>query len=271
MIGLIFKLIERFLLPYSGKREKYYAFRRLYELSIKGMNIGGGSDVHDSGEFAVLQLLKQKLAGKDRVVIFDVGANIGDYAQGIADIFGKDKIELHCFEPSPKTFARLKDNLKALSTGNVHLHNFGLSDRAGEIELFQDAELSGMTSVYKRRMDHFGKDFNRSEVASFSTLDEFCKEQNIGSIDFLKLDVEGHELKVLEGAGSMLNNVKYIQFEFGGCNIDSRTFFQDFYYLLHDRFDIYLILKDGIQKLDGYKETYELFITTNFFCINKNI
>src|SRR6476661_4207701 len=100
MLGLIFRLIDKFLVPYAGKKEKYYAFRRLYELSIRGMNIGGGSNVHDSGEFAVLQLLKQKFASKEKVVVFDVGANIGDYAKGILDIFGSDKVELHSFEPS---------------------------------------------------------------------------------------------------------------------------------------------------------------------------
>jgi FkbM family methyltransferase len=271
MQNLIFSLINRFLVPHLGKVEKYEAFRRLYELSIKGMNIGGGSDVANSGELAVLQMLKAKLAEQQKIVIFDVGANIGDYAIGITKIFDKDKIELHCFEPSPTTYARLVDNIRSLGATGIHLHNFGLSNEATEIELYQDEELSGMTSVYKRRMDHFGKTFNKSELARFSTLDQFCAEQNISHIDFLKLDVEGHELKVLEGSKQMLNKVKYIQFEFGGCNIDSRTFFQDFYYLLHDQFDIYLVLKDGIKKLDGYKETYELFITTNFFCINKQV
>jgi FkbM family methyltransferase len=260
-----------FLLPHAGKVEKYYAFRSLYEMSIVGMNMAGEGDVYDSGEFSVLQMIKNKLEAQEKIVVFDVGANVGNYARGVIDIFGKDRLELHCFEPSPTTFAKLKDNLRSHNYSNLHLHNFGLSDKAAEIEMFQDAELSGMTSVYQRRMDHFGKDFSKAEMASFATLDEFCAEHDISAIDFLKLDVEGHELKVLESASHMLHSVKYIQFEFGGCNIDSRTFFQDFHYLLRERFDIYLIMKNGIQKLDGYQEIYELFITTNFLCINKNL
>ena len=51
-------------------------------------------------------------------------------------------------------------------------------------------------------------------------------------IDIMKLDVEGHELDVLEGSRKTINSIKLIQFEFGGCNIDSKTFFQDFYYFL---------------------------------------
>jgi FkbM family methyltransferase len=269
-MSFIIKLVNKFIVPHSGKAEKYAIFRYLYQVGINGMNIGSGSDVADRGELAVLQMLKQKLAGQSKPLIFDVGANIGTYAKAIVEIFGKENIELHCFEPSPKTFAKFQQEMGSHGA-NIHFHNIGFSNEPCEINLFQDAELSGMTSVYKRRMDHFGKDFNKTEPAKFTTIDEFCSSNNIGRIDFLKLDVEGHELKVLEGAKRSLKNVKYIQFEFGGCNIDSRTFFQDFYYLLHDDFDFYLVLRDGIQKLDGYKETYELFITTNFFCINKNL
>lgn len=271
MIGLIFRLIKFFLMRHAGKVEKYYAFRSLYHMSIVGMNMAVEGDVYDGGEFELLQMIKKNLAAQDKVVILDVGANIGNYARGVIDIFGKDKLELHCFEPSPATFEKLQDNLRAHNYNGLHLHNFGLSDKTAEIEMFQDAELSGMTSVYQRRMDHFGKDFNRVELAHFVTLDEFCADHGIATIDFLKLDVEGHELKVLQSADRMLNHVKYIQFEFGGCNIDSRTFFQDFYYLLRDRFDFYLVMKNGIQQLHDYQEVYELFITTNFFCINKNL
>lgn len=58
--------------------------------------------------------------------------------------------------------------------------------------------------------------------------------------------------------------VDFIQFEFGGTNIDSRTYFQDFYYLLKDQYNIYRILKDGLFQITQYKEVYEVFITTNF-------
>jgi len=80
------------------------------------------------------------------------------------------------------------------------------------------------------------------------------------------MDVEGNELKVLDGALNMLasKRIRFIQFEFGGCNIDSRTFFQDFYYLLNKDFQLYRIVQDGLFPINHYKECYELFMTTNF-------
>ncbi len=64
----------------------------------------------------------------------------------------------------------------------------------------------------------------------------------------------------------MLNErkIRFIQFEFGGTDIDSRVFFQDFYYLLKDNYSLYRIVKDGLVKIDGYKEKYEIFDTINF-------
>jgi len=112
---------------------------------------------------------------------------------------------------------------------------------------------------------------DKTEAIKLTTIDAYCAENQIERIHFLKLDIEGHELNALNGAKKMIkdNRIDFIQFEFGGCNIDSRTYFQDFYYFLKDNYTIYRILKDGIYELSNYKEIYEIFITTNFLAIKK--
>ncbi len=109
------------------------------------------------------------------------------------------------------------------------------------------------------------------EQVRLTTIDIFCKEQGIEKIDFLKLDIEGNEINALEGAKTMLekDSIKFIQFEFGGCNIDSRTYFQDFYYLLKDRYKIYRILRNNLYEIENYNELKEIFITTNYLAIHK--
>ena len=104
------------------------------------------------------------------------------------------------------------------------------------------------------------------EEIKIKTIDSYCDEHAIKTINLLKLDIEGHELDALKGAKRMLSSgaIDFIQFEFGGCNIDSRTYFQDFYYLLKDDFRFFRILKDGLFPIKSYKEEYEVFITTNF-------
>ena len=99
----------------------------------------------------------------------------------------------------------------------------------------------------------------------------FCADNNIDHIHFLKIDVEVHELAVLEGAKAMIGGGKidFIQFEFGGCDIDSRTFFQDFWYLLHDNYDIYRIFPKSLDKIDLYDETMEIFVCSNYLAVRK--
>ena len=79
---------------------------------------------------------------------------------------------------------------------------------------------------------------------------------------------KGYELDVLQGANRMLseNRIEMITFEFGGGNIDTRTFFQDFYYSLTEHgMQISRITAGGhARKLSSYQEIYEQFRTTNF-------
>ena len=64
-----------------------------------------------------------------------------------------------------------------------------------------------------------------------TTVDRYCAEHEIARIDPLKLDVEGHELDVFDGAARMLSQrrIGLVAVEFGGTNIDSRVFFREIY------------------------------------------
>jgi len=95
--------------------------------------------------------------------------------------------------------------------------------------------------------------------------DYWKSELGSENIDFVKLDIEGHELDALNGFGDALKFIKVIQFEFGGCNIDTRTFWQDFWYFFtENNFVLYRITPFGITKIKKYRELDEFFSTTNF-------
>jgi FkbM family methyltransferase len=263
---IIYKSLRTFLEPRYGKKEYQPLFETLYKMSLTGMNIGGGTNVADSGELNVLHYIKSRLESSKQAngwLIFDVGANIGDYSLLLSEVFGA-KAEIYSFEPSLKTFKKLKASTDGKVKGS--LFNFGFGDQPSQTTLYSNTDESGLASVYKRRLDHFNIDMSQTEEIEIRTLDSFCEEKNITHIQFLKLDVEGHEKKVLEGAKKMTGGGKidFIQFEFGGTNIDSRTFFQDFYYLLNDQYQIYRIVKDGIYPVRGYGELYESFLPTNY-------
>lgn len=240
----------------------------LYNLSLKQMNFGNGGEFSQSGELFVLKFIQNKLEKESNIIIFDVGANIGNYSKAVNEIY-TSKTKIFSFEPSKRTFELFLKN--TLNLENIIPHNFGFSDKEHNQILYSNSEGSGLASVYHRKLDHYGINMDKTEKIKLTTLDNFCNENNISRIHFLKLDVEGHEISALNGAKNMIENKKidFIQFEFGGCNIDSRTYFQDFYYLLKDNYKIYRILKDSIQELPSYKETYEIFVTINYLAVKR--
>ena len=186
-----------------------------------------------------------------------------------------DSTQIHCFEPSIHTFRLLQDSyLKNHSQyKNIFLNNVGLGAKNATATLHYDAKGSGLASLTKRRLEHFNIDFNQSEEVKITTLDEYCKSHNITHIHLLKMDVEGHELDILHGAKDMFaqNAIDIATFEFGGCNIDTRTFFQDFWYFFKEqKMQLYRILPNGtLHKIPAYKELYEQFTTTNFVAIKE--
>ena len=67
----------------------------------------------------------------------------------------------------------------------------------------------------------------------------------------------------------MINKINFIQFEFGGCNISSRTFFKDFYEILSPYFKINRILKDGLYPIKSYNEILECYLQQNYLATKK--
>jgi len=230
---------------------------------LNKMNICCSGNSVENGEKKALCYIKEHLPieNQGKVNIFDVGANIGVYSELLYNVFGENS-NIYSFEPSKETYNKLRlRNIK-----NVKTFNIGFSNYIGEANLYCNLGIPSLSSLYKRRLNHFNIDLNSSEKIEIDTIDNFCKKNNILDIFFLKMDVEGNELKILEGSIEKIKSksIQYIQFEFGGCNIDSRTFFQDFWYFLKDYYKIYRITVDGLYEIKKYKEIYEIFMLTNF-------
>lgn len=260
------KIIRQYILnPVLGKKMFQSFFERIHLIALQGMNFYGVS-IKDGGEEMVIRHFFNQLDKNIKPIVFDVGANIGDYSIAVNSIFG-ERAQVYCFEPSKETFALLKENLRNYK--NTKLYNLGLGQENTQTILYSDKKGSGLASLYNRKLEYHGIIMGERENVAIRRLDDFCRENNIEHIHFLKMDVEGNELNVLRGAEGMIKSraVDYIQFEFGGCNIDSRTFFKDFFDFLNPRYKIYRILKDGIRLIDSYKEEQEVFLTINYLAI----
>lgn len=239
--------------------------------SLYLMGIGAGADVLLSGERAIFNLVKKNLLAP--YCFLDVGANQGQFLRLLLDSFTGKDFTAHCFEPSIETYKILVSNFKDVN--QVKFNNCGIAQVVGNAVLHYDRFGSGLASLTKRRLDHFQIDFNQSEDVKITTIDNYCIENNIEHIHLLKIDIEGHELNALSGAINMLSNDKIdvITFEFGGCNIDTKSFFQDFwYFFLESKMNIFRITPTGyLFRIKSYREIYEQFTTTNFVAVRQKL
>lgn len=268
--SLPFKLTHAALSRFTKSSCAQHFLEKLIPYLQSHLGIGGGSHVSSSGERVVFKkLLELPRLGSAPLCIFDVGSNQGQFLRLIEENIAVPH-QVHCFEPSRYTFGILQKS--ASSWSHVTLNNLGLGKAAGEFDLFSDEDGSGLASLSQRRLEHHGIDFSRRERVRLETLDSYCAGHDIERIDLLKLDVEGHELDVLEGGKRMFaeGRVQALMFEFGGCNIDSRTFFRDFYHFFqaHGMGSIFRILPTcDLQPVGRYTETLEQFATTNFLVL----
>lgn len=162
--------------------------------------------------------LDLKRANIDIKTIFDAGANIGQTANYFIKHFpGAD---IYCFEPVATTYKQLLSNIKSKK---IHPLNEGLGSAIQNHTIHKNNS-SGASSLK-------GDDgrFFETETVKINTAQNFCTQNEITTIDLLKMDVEGYEMDVLKGFGPLLkNNVKLIYTEIGFDPTDAyKTYISD--------------------------------------------
>ncbi len=255
-----------------------WVVQRLLEKNVKRsqflMGIGAGGGVSTSGERAVFRLLIERCQPPFAIpiTIFDVGANTGQFLRLLSEQLAGTSYEVHCFEPGGDAFSQLAQS--ATGDNRVVLNKLGLGREVGEATLHYDSAGSQLASLTKRKLDHYSIDFEGAETVSITTVDEYCRQHGIDGIDLLKIDIEGHELDALAGAEDMVaaGKIGLITFEFGGTNVDTRTYFRDFWYLLTERgYTIRRITPSGyLHEIRKYSEMEEQFRTINYVAIANN-
>jgi FkbM family methyltransferase len=237
---------------------------------MKSAGLGHGGIVAKSGEMkAAAAALSRAGVQTKTPLLFDVGGNIGEWSLAAKQMWPSSKI--HLFEPSASHLEKLGPAFAGLD--GITVNPVALGAEAGEASLYKDTEITGLASMTKRDLGHIGLSMDLRETILVDTLDQYCARHGIAAIDMLKIDVEGHELDVLKGGVTMLDQRKIaaVQFEFGGCNVDTRTFFRDFFDFFDRRgYALFIIGPGGqLNPVRRYREFNEQFSTTNYIAIRR--
>jgi FkbM family methyltransferase len=143
--------------------------------------------------------------------VLDVGANRGDFSRLFSQHFPSAIV--HALEPVQATFKRLQEALG--SESRIRLHRLAASDRTG-VSVIRTFANSEKNTLVAEMTDSLLVEPTGEEKVETLRLDEFFIKMKLEKVDFLKIDVEGFEKKVLEGCGRCLEPsvIRYVFFEF---------------------------------------------------------
>lgn len=237
--------------------------------AAKGIGLSNNGD--KNGENNFLHSILPEIIKTDSPLCMDVGGNTGYYSAEVIKCFPNALI--HIFEPNANTFNILKGKLA--ENTQVNLNNLALGDHEETIDIYTyaDQNTSGHSSVYSDVLTDIQKKGKVLKLKAVqTTLDNYCNDYNISKIDFLKIDVEGHEYRVLQGASKLIktNAIKVIQFEFNEMNVVSRTFLKDFYEVLPN-FSFYRLLPNKLLPLGKYDPINEVFKIQNIVALSDEL
>ena len=155
--------------------------------------------------------------------ILDIGANIGCTSLLFSDL-GQQVV---AFEPLPRTFELLQKNISLSKKNNIKTLQLALGDEDREAEMYFLDTNRSMAFV----LDRTSRDDRQAAVVKIKRLDDVFPEIGFDRLDFMKIDVEGYELRVLKGAKHTIKQYRpIVQMEFNSwtLNVQQRICLPDF-------------------------------------------
>jgi FkbM family methyltransferase len=231
-----------------GERWKRRLKRRTLEFVV-----GRGYDIQkEPSRFPPYRFLRRLSLGEDALAdartihggqlecVFDVGAHVGQSAAEFLDAFPRARI--HSFEPAPASY----EELQKLAERNprVNAVNAAVGNRDGQADFFinklsvTNSLLTASAGAGDFLVAADGLDRREVTTVRLVTLDTYCAAQGIERIDLLKLDTQGYELRVLDGARRLIEQHAVPLIHLEVCFVrfyEEQPLFPEVYQYLYDR------------------------------------
>jgi FkbM family methyltransferase len=229
--------------------------------SINRLYENRNHDIYSNGELTILK----KISSLNPSVIIDGGANIGNYSLFINQFNPQSTI--FAFEPVESTFQKLDENVRNCKNIIPVKKGFYQKNCMQEINLFNSDEHSSLYNI-----ERLNYESTQKQMIELIRGDDFRNENQIGSIDFLKLDIEGAEYDALIGFESSIRTgkIKAIQFEYGYINISTKKLLIDYYNFFEANNYIVGKIFPKTVEFRKYEFKYEDFLGPNFIAVNRS-
>ena len=203
------KIVNAALAPFGSQ----LVSRRLVATDRLGVDV-----VRDIQKLRADDRYKAHLAGKSVNTIFDIGGNVGQSAIRFAKAF--PNAQVYTFEPVPETFRQLESNVGRFKNIKAHCHGFGSAAEQREIYVYPQNVLASCLAETPMMSATIRLD---TETIELQRVDDFCLDNDIARIDLLKVDTEGFDYNVIQGAEALLREraIDFIYFEFFYVGDDS--------------------------------------------------
>jgi len=183
---------------------------------------------HNGEAFVIDAVLRVKADAP--VVVFDVGANRGLWSREVLN--RREDAEIHYFEIAPGLRDLLTETLR--DRPSVRLNAVGLSDVDEVLQLNYVPDAETTSSLHELILPRRWGLKEETVSANVIMGDRYCAQSGVDHIDLLKIDTEGHDLRVLYGFRNMLDQerISVIQFEHGFVHIPALSLLYNFYQYL---------------------------------------
>lgn len=215
-------------------------------------------DVNQTGEVWLRDLLAARCS-----VFVDVGANSGEWLEEIAAHKRGDVYTAVAYEPSSSAFAVLSGRFSGES--GVTLRNCAAGDGIGELEFFEERDAGKGSSLVAGFLSVPG----HTRRVPVVRLDDDLPALGVQRVDYLKIDAEGYDMRVLAGARRLFDEqrVGVVQFEYNRAwQLAGDTLYSAMRFLESYGYEVFVLKRDGLYTLN-YKLYEEYFEYTNFVAL----
>jgi len=216
-------------------------------------------DVNETGEVWLRRAIAPNAA-----YFVDVGANVGDWLAEITALKTNHEFHAAAYEPSASAFAKLGERYGG--NGHVMLRNCAVGDRKGEVQFFEEYDAGKGSSV----VSDFVTTAGFTHRVPLVRLDDEIAALGWDRVDFLKVDAEGYDLRVIAGARGLFEQqrVGAVQFEYNrSWQLAGDTLYSAIQFLRGFGYDVYVLKRDGLYTLN-YALYEEYFEYSNFVALS---